>query len=90
MSNMNHNKFESLSLEIECPKCSNFAHTTKIAGQIYKETIRQTGLDKEPKVIQNIMNVILQSKRLKGIKSHGMWTVGALSIYKHDSGLLSR
>lgn len=25
---MNHNKFESLSSEIQCPKCSNFGHTT--------------------------------------------------------------
>jgi hypothetical protein len=24
---MNHNKFESLSSEIECPKCNNFGHT---------------------------------------------------------------
>ena len=27
MSNMNHNKFESLSSEIECSKCGNFGHT---------------------------------------------------------------
>lgn len=25
---MNQNKFESLSSEIECPKCINFGHTT--------------------------------------------------------------
>ena len=24
---VNHNKFESLSSEIECPKCNNFGHT---------------------------------------------------------------
>ena len=28
MTNMNHNKFECLSSKIECPKCSNFGHTT--------------------------------------------------------------
>jgi len=27
MPNMNKNKFETFSLEIECPKCSNFGHT---------------------------------------------------------------
>ena len=27
MPNVNHNKFESLSSEIECPKCNNFGHT---------------------------------------------------------------
>ena len=27
LTNMNHNKFEFLSSEIECPKCSKFGHT---------------------------------------------------------------
>ena len=28
MPNVNHNKFQSLSSEIECPKCNNFEHKT--------------------------------------------------------------